>query len=107
MPRTLCIVMPHGQRSLQQAIESENFVGKEFELVRLMAKQILNCLHYLHSCGVVHADVRLSCVRAHAAMQISVCTAQAAKHRAHWRAVAAHRLRRSPSCRWRCKLPLC
>ncbi len=53
-----CIVMPAASRNLQQILNQENIVAKEWDQIRDIFKTLVTCTNYLHSKGVIHGDVK-------------------------------------------------
>ncbi len=58
------IVMPYGERNLGEAIAAEGFGGLTVEKIRSVAAQIAECLHVVHSHGIIHGDLPPQCYAA-------------------------------------------
>ena len=55
---TYVLVMPQGDRSLHDICSKERIAGIDADAVVDTMKQVAECLHYLHSMGVVHMDIK-------------------------------------------------
>ena len=53
-----CIVMPFGDRNLYVTLKQERFAGRDFDEVRHVFAQIVKCVDYLHTKGILHGDLK-------------------------------------------------
>jgi serine/threonine protein kinase len=56
-----CVVMEAASRSLLHAIDHDQFVGNDWDLIKGMIKQLASGLDHIHSKGIVHGDVKRTC----------------------------------------------
>ncbi|KAG1668021.1 hypothetical protein FOA52_006554 [Chlamydomonas sp. UWO 241] len=54
----LCVVMPRGDRSLQDAMLHEHFAGADWHLIKSIGKGVLTALKHMHEQSLVHGDVK-------------------------------------------------
>ena len=53
-----CTVMPAADRSLAGAINAEYIAGQDYHMVTNVARQIAHGINELHTCGIIHGDVK-------------------------------------------------
>jgi ABC-type phosphate transport system substrate-binding protein len=53
-----CIVMPKGERNLSTIVSNENFVGKDWALIRTVALQLVDAIEHLHEARIIHGDIK-------------------------------------------------
>ena len=53
-----CIIMPAGQRTLQQVILKERITGQDWTAIRNCVLQIIEALMHMHSKGFIHGDLK-------------------------------------------------
>ena len=53
-----CIVMPAAERTLRSVLFHEHIAGREWDMLRLIAKQLLVALGHMHDKGFIHGDLK-------------------------------------------------
>ena len=53
-----CLVMPAAERNLGNVIVHEHIAGRDWDMLRLISKQLIEALNYVHEKGYIHGDVK-------------------------------------------------
>ena len=53
-----CLVMPAAERNLGNVLVHEHIAGRDWDLLKLISKQLIEALNHVHEKGYVHGDVK-------------------------------------------------
>ena len=53
-----CLVMPAAERNLGNVLVHEHIAGRDWDMLRLISKQLIEALHHVHEKGYIHGDVK-------------------------------------------------
>jgi serine/threonine protein kinase len=53
-----CIVMDAGERNLSDIMEKERIAGVNWELIRVIAQQVIQAVGHMHDNGFIHGDLK-------------------------------------------------
>ena len=53
-----CLVMPAAERNLGTVIVHEHVAGRDWDMLRLISKQLVEALGHVHENGYIHGDVK-------------------------------------------------
>lgn len=66
-----CLVMEAGERTLKAIIDAERVCGRQWDLIRSMGLQLVDCLAYMHNHNTIHGDLKpLNIVRQNGALKL-------------------------------------
>ena len=54
------LVMPLADRNLYTSLKQERWAGRDFDEVRHVFRQLVNCVAHMHGKGMLHADLKPS-----------------------------------------------
>ena len=52
-----CLVMPAAERNLGNVLVHEHIAGRDWDMLRLISKQLIEALNHVHEKGYIHGDV--------------------------------------------------
>ena len=53
-----CLVMPAAERNLGNVLVHEHIAGRDWDMLRLISKQLIEALNHVHEKGYIHGDVK-------------------------------------------------
>lgn len=53
-----CIVMNRAEQSLKRIIDHSHIVGEDWDAIKTMFKQVVNCVDHMHSRKLIHGDLK-------------------------------------------------
>jgi serine/threonine protein kinase len=53
-----CIILQAADRNLQRIVNQEKIAGKEWDVVKKIFGDVVKCVEYIHSKGVIHGDLK-------------------------------------------------
>ena len=53
-----CLVMPAAERNLGTVLVHEHIAGRDWDMLKLISKQLIEALHHVHENGYIHGDLK-------------------------------------------------
>ena len=53
-----CLVMPAAERNLGNVLVHEHIAGRDWDMLKLISKQLIEALNHVHEKGYIHGDVK-------------------------------------------------
>ena len=53
-----CLVMPAAERNLGNVLIHEHIAGRDWDMLKLISKQLIEALNHVHEKGYIHGDVK-------------------------------------------------
>eukprot|EP01041_Mallomonas_annulata_P008379 gene8379-17282_t len=60
-----CVIMPESERCLTDIISKEYIAAKDWIKIKLIAKEILECVSHIHSKGYIHGNIKCNKIQRH------------------------------------------